>query len=67
MSTHVRKNCRNFVRLRLHEITELYKGVHCVDLSESFQMHIFLQKHLLPPVCLPGEASVEKFSYVIFA
>ena len=26
------------------EIAELCKGVHCVDLGESFQTHIFLQK-----------------------
>ena len=26
-----------------NEITELCKGVHCVDLGESFQTHIFLQ------------------------
>ena len=26
-----------------NEITELCKGVHCVDLGESFQRHIFLQ------------------------
>ena len=25
------------------EIAELCKGVHCVDLDESFQTHIFLQ------------------------
>ena len=25
-------------------ILELCKGVHCVDLDESFQTHIFLQK-----------------------
>ena len=25
------------------EIAELCKGVHCVDLGESFQTHIFLQ------------------------
>ena len=25
------------------EIPELCKGVHCVDLGESFQTHIFLQ------------------------
>ena len=27
-----------------NEITERCKGVHCVDLGESFQTHIFLQK-----------------------
>ena len=27
----------------MHEIAELCKGVHCVDLSESFQTHIDLQ------------------------
>ena len=26
-----------------NEITELCKGVHCVDLGESFQTHIYLQ------------------------
>ena len=26
-----------------NKITELCKGVHCVDLDESFQTHIFLQ------------------------
>ena len=26
-----------------NEITELCKGVHCVDLDESFQTHIFSQ------------------------
>ena len=25
------------------EIAELWKGVHCVDLGENFQTHIFLQ------------------------
>ena len=29
--------------LTKNEITELCKGVHCVDLRESFQTHIFLQ------------------------
>ena len=29
--------------LTKNEITELCKGVHCVDLGESFQTHIFLQ------------------------
>ena len=29
--------------LTKNEITELCKGVHCVDLGESFQTHIYLQ------------------------
>ena len=29
------------------DIAELCKGVHCVDLSESFQTHIFLQHFAL--------------------
>ena len=31
------------VFFRQIEITELYKGVHCVDLGESFPTHILLQ------------------------
>ena len=29
--------------LTKNEITELCKGVHCVDLGESFQTHVYLQ------------------------
>ena len=32
-----------FLELSNDVILELYKGVHCVDLGESFQTHIFLQ------------------------
>ena len=35
------KNLANF--WQKIEITELCKGVHCVDLGESFQTHIYLQ------------------------
>ena len=38
------KFCKHFGKiLTKNEITELCKGVHCVDLGESFQTHIFLQ------------------------
>ena len=48
------KNCQNFRKILQNsakclanfekiEIAELCKGVHCVDLGESFQTHIFLQ------------------------
>ena len=30
-------------KMRLHEIAELCKGVHCVDLGESYQTQIDLQ------------------------
>ena len=37
------QNFINFGKFLKNEITELCKGVHCVDLGESFQTHIFLQ------------------------
>ena len=45
ISEHFRKvwqNSSNF-QIRKNVILELCKGVHCVDLGESFQTHIFLQ------------------------
>ena len=35
-----KKKSRNFDKIG---IAELCKGVHCVDLGESFQTHIYLQ------------------------
>ena len=39
------QNFANFLQIfdKKNEITELCKGVHCVDLGESFQTHIYLQ------------------------
>ena len=38
------KFCKNGnILTKKNEITELCKGVHCVDLGESYQTHIFLQ------------------------
>ena len=39
-----------------NEITELCKGVHCVDLGESFQTHIYLQNLAsIPPRTSPNK------------
>ena len=38
-----KKKMANHEMFEKNDITELCKGVHCVDLGESFQTHIFLQ------------------------
>ena len=36
-------NIKHFSKFQKNVILELCKGVHCVDLGESFQTHIYLQ------------------------